>query len=62
MLAQLNKIGPRADVSNMGDPFLLEGNTENVSSRDVARDYGEKISMPNSNMIAPQPKNRNRPW
>jgi len=44
MLAQLNKSGPRADVSNMGDPFLLEGNTENVSSRDVAREYGEKFA------------------
>jgi hypothetical protein len=44
MLAQLNKIGPRADVTNMGDPFLLEGSTENVSSRDVARDYGEKFA------------------
>jgi hypothetical protein len=44
MLAQLSKIGPRADVSNMGDPFLLGGNTENVSSRDVARDYGEKFA------------------
>jgi hypothetical protein len=44
MLAQLNKSGPRANVSNMGDPFLLEGNTENVSSRDVARDYGEKFA------------------
>jgi hypothetical protein len=44
MLAQLNKSGPRASVSNMGDPFLLEGNTENVSSRDVARDYGEKFA------------------
>jgi len=44
MLAQLNKSGPSADVSNMGDPFLLEGNTENVSSRDVAREYGEKFA------------------
>jgi hypothetical protein len=44
MLAQLNNIGPRADVSNMGDPFLLEGNTKDVSSRDVARDYGEKFA------------------
>jgi hypothetical protein len=44
MLAQLNKIGARADVSNLGDPFLLEGDTENVSSRDVARDYGEKFA------------------
>src|SRR5271165_1495618 len=41
MLAHLNKLGPRADVSNMGDPFLLEENTDNVSSRDIARDYGE---------------------
>jgi hypothetical protein len=44
MLAQLNMSGLRADVSNMGDPFLLEGNTENVSSRDVAREYGEKFA------------------
>jgi hypothetical protein len=44
MLAQLNKIGARADVANLGDPFLLEGNTDNVSSRDVARDYGEKFA------------------
>jgi hypothetical protein len=44
MLAQLNKIGARADVANLGDPFLLEGNTESVSSRDVARDYGEKFA------------------
>jgi len=44
MLAQLNKIGPHADVTNLGDPFLLEGNTDNVSSRDVARDYGEKFA------------------
>jgi PPIC-type PPIASE domain len=44
ILAQLNKSGPSADVSNMGDPFLLEGNTENVSSRDVAREYGEKFA------------------
>jgi hypothetical protein len=44
MLAQLNKIGPRAEVSNIGDPFLLEGNTENVSSRDVARDFGERFA------------------
>jgi hypothetical protein len=44
MLAQLNKIGPRANFSNMGDPFLLAGNTDNVSSRDVARDYGEKFA------------------
>jgi hypothetical protein len=45
MLAQLNKFDARADVSNMGDPFLLEGNTKNVSSRDVARDYGEKFAV-----------------
>jgi hypothetical protein len=44
MLARLNKIGPRADVANLGDPFLLDGNTKGVSSRDVARDYGEKFA------------------
>jgi len=58
MLAQLNMSGLRADVSNMGDPFLLEGNTENVSSRDVAREYGEKFAaslaeLPNGKWAGP---------
>ena len=44
ILTELNKLGPRADVSNTGDPFLIEGNTDNVFSRDVARDYGEKFA------------------
>ena len=44
MLAKLNKMGAAADVSTMGDPFLLEGNSGDVSSRDVARDFGEKFA------------------
>jgi PPIC-type PPIASE domain len=44
MLAKLNKLGAAADGSTMGDPFLLEGNSDSVSSRDVARDFGEKFA------------------
>jgi hypothetical protein len=44
MLAKLNKMGATADVSTMGDPFLLEGNSNSVSSRDVGRDFGEKFA------------------
>ena len=44
MLAKLNKLGAAADVSTMGDPFLLDGNSDNVSSCDVARDFGEKFA------------------
>jgi hypothetical protein len=44
VLAKLNKMGAAPDVSTMGDPFLLEGNHDNVSSRDVARDFGEKFA------------------
>jgi hypothetical protein len=44
LLAKLNKRGARADLSTLGDPFLLEQNTDNVSSGDVARDYGEQFA------------------
>ncbi len=44
LLAKLNERGARADLSTLGDPFLLEQNTDNISSGDVARDYGEKFA------------------
>jgi hypothetical protein len=44
ILADLGRLGAAADISTMGDPFLLEGNSDNVSSRDVARDFGEKFA------------------
>jgi hypothetical protein len=44
MLAKLNNAGAKADLSTMGDPFLLEPNSQDVSSRDVARDFGEKFA------------------
>jgi parvulin-like peptidyl-prolyl isomerase len=44
MLAELNKAGTIGDVSQMGDPFLLDQNSQDVSARDVARDFGEKFA------------------
>jgi len=44
LLAKLNKVGAKADLSAIGDPFLLGGETENVSLREVARDYGDKFA------------------
>lgn len=44
MLAKLNKAGAKADPSTTGDPFLLEPSSQDVSARDVARDFGEKFA------------------
>lgn len=44
MLARLNNAGAKADLSQMGDPFLLEPSSQDVSASDVARDFGEKFS------------------
>ena len=44
LLAKLNIRGAHADLSTLGDPFLLEQNTDNISSRDLTRDYGEKFA------------------
>jgi hypothetical protein len=45
LLARLNELGPRADLSTIGDPFLLDPNYQGVSARDVARDFGEKFAV-----------------
>jgi hypothetical protein len=44
MLAQLNKPDTEANVSTMGDPFLLEPRSQDVSASDVARDFGDKFA------------------
>jgi hypothetical protein len=44
MLTKLNKAGVKGDLSSMGDPFLLEPSSEDVSAPDVARDFGEKFT------------------
>jgi hypothetical protein len=44
MLAQLNRPGTEADISTMGDPFLLEPRSQNASASDVARDFGDKFA------------------
>jgi hypothetical protein len=44
MLAKLNKLGAEADLSKIGDPFLLEPSSQDVSARGVARDFGEAFA------------------
>jgi len=44
MLATLNMSGAKADLSTIGDPFLLEPSSQNASARDVVRDFGEKFA------------------
>jgi hypothetical protein len=44
MLAELNKPSTTANVSTMGDPFLLEPRSQDVSASDVARDFGDKFA------------------
>jgi hypothetical protein len=44
MLAKLNNAGAKADLSSMGDPFLLEPSSQDVSAHDVAREFGEKFA------------------
>jgi hypothetical protein len=44
MLAELNKPDVKANISKMGDPFLLEPSSQDVPARDVARDFGEKFA------------------
>lgn len=41
LLEQLNRDGASADVSTVGDPFLLEREFENASAVDVAQQFGE---------------------
>ena len=44
LLEKLNRLGGRQDVSELGDPFLLDPRCDDVSSSDVARDFGDKFA------------------
>jgi hypothetical protein len=44
MLAQLSKPDAKANISTMGDPFLLEPSSQDAPSRDVAREFGDKFA------------------
>jgi hypothetical protein len=44
MLAELNKPGANANISTMGDPFLLEPSSQDAPARDVARDFGDQFA------------------
>ena len=44
LLAQLNQAGGQADISALGDAFLLELQFAAVSDREVAKQFGEKFA------------------
>lgn len=44
LLAQLNRAGVHADVSAMGDPFLLDHTFVNQPNGEVAKQFGEKFA------------------
>jgi hypothetical protein len=41
LLARLNRAGATVDISDLGDPFLLDHTYRAVSARDAAREFGE---------------------
>jgi parvulin-like peptidyl-prolyl isomerase len=44
LLAQVERAGGKADVSALGDPFMLEHQLDAVPSGEVARQFGEKFA------------------
>lgn len=44
LLARLDRAGSKANVPELGDPFLLEPRCDDVSSGDVAKDFGDKFA------------------
>jgi hypothetical protein len=44
LLAHLNRVGAKADVAELGDPFLLNHTYEAVTTQEAARDFGEKFA------------------
>lgn len=44
LLAHLKQAGTDADVSSLGDPFMLEHRFRAVPSSEVAREFGEKFA------------------
>jgi hypothetical protein len=43
LLAKLSQTEGQKDISELGDPFLLEPKPDDVSSSEVARDFGDKF-------------------
>ena len=44
LLAQLNQAGGKADISALGDPFLLEHTFAAAPASEVAKQFGEKFA------------------
>jgi hypothetical protein len=44
LLAKLHLAGGKANISELGDPFLLDPKCDDVSSSDVAKDFGGKFA------------------
>lgn len=44
LLTQLNQAGDKADVSELGDPFLLEHNFAALAASEVVKQFGEKFA------------------
>jgi len=44
ILATLTRAGAEADISQYGDPFLLEQSFEPTSARDIAKDFGQPFA------------------
>jgi hypothetical protein len=44
LLAELDPAGGKANISELGDPFLLDPKCDDVSSSDVAKDFGDKFA------------------
>jgi hypothetical protein len=44
LLAQLQQVGNRADVAELGDPFLLEPAYESLAAGDVVKLFGDKFA------------------
>jgi hypothetical protein len=44
LLAKLTEAGEKANLSEVGDPFLLQPNCDDVSASDIAKDFGDKFA------------------
>jgi len=45
LLAQLQQAGDKADVAELGDPFLLEHKFQSLPAREAVKQFGEKFAM-----------------
>ncbi len=58
LLAQLQQAGEKADISELGDSFLLEHKFESLPAGEVAKQFGEKFAakltqLPSSQWVGP---------